>query len=163
MIRKLLFVPPILIGAAVLVIMVSGREPPERKPAQELGRAARVIVAEPVQLVPRVTGFGSVEPGTVWNAIAQVSGEIEYVHPNLKRGAILRAGTEIVRVSPADIDLVISQAQANIRATEARLAELEVTETNTAALLEIERRTLDLFEADLRRPQSLRERGAISF
>ena len=48
MIRKLLFVPPILIGAAVLVIMVSGREPPERKPAQELARAARVIVAEPV-------------------------------------------------------------------------------------------------------------------
>jgi multidrug efflux pump subunit AcrA (membrane-fusion protein) len=162
LVKKLLFIPPILIGIAVLFFLVSGREAPERKPAQELARAVRVITAEPVRLVPRVTGFGSVEPGQIWSAIAQVSGEVVYVHPNLKKGAILPAGTEIVRISTADIDLAISQAQANIRSTEAKLAEIEVSETNTAAILQIETRSLKLLEAELKRKEALRERGALA-
>ncbi len=71
MIRKLLFIPPILIGVAVLYYMASGYQAPERKPPVERARTVRVITAEPVRLVPRVTGFGSVYPDTVWRAIAQ--------------------------------------------------------------------------------------------
>ena len=162
MIKKLLIIPPILIGIAVLYYMASGREAPERKPPEERARAVRVITAEPVRLVPRVTGFGSVYPGTVWSAIAQVAGEADYVHPGLKKGAILAAGTEIVRISPADFVLAISQAQANIRSAEAKLAELKVTETNTTDLLKIEMRGLDLRESELARKRDLRERGTVA-
>lgn len=162
MVKKLLFIPPILIGVAVLFFVVNGRDAPERKTAQELARTVRVITAEPIRLVPRVTGFGSVEPGQVWNAIAQVGGEVVYVHPDLENGAILPAGTEIVRISTADVDLVMSQAQANIRSAEAKLAELEVTESNTAAILEIETRSLKLLESDLKRKEALRKRGALA-
>lgn len=162
MVKKLLFIPPILIGVAVLFFVVNGRDAPELKKAQELARTVRVITAEPIRLVPRVTGFGSVEPGQVWNAIAQVGGEVVYVHPDLENGAILPAGTEIVRISTADVDLVMSQAQANIRSAEAKLAELEVTESNTAAILEIETRSLKLLESDLKRKEALRERGALA-
>jgi multidrug efflux system membrane fusion protein len=162
LVKKLLFIPPILIGVAVLFFVVNGRDAPERKTAQELARTVRVITAEPIRLVPRVTGFGSVEPGQVWNAIAQVGGEVVYVHPDLENGAILPAGTEIVRISTADVDLVMSQAQANIRSAEAKLAELEVTESNTAAILEIETRSLKLLESDLKRKEALRKRGALA-
>ena len=162
MIRKLLFIPPILIGIAILYYMASGRQAPERKPPEERARAVRVITAEPVRLVPRVTGFGSVYPGSVWSAIAQVAGEVVYVHPGLKKGAILAAGTEILRISPADFVLAISQAQANIRSAEAKLAELKVTETNTADLLKIEKRGLELREAELARKQALFERGTVA-
>ncbi len=162
LIRKLLFIPPILIGIAVLFYVTSGRQTPERKLPEERARAVRVIVADQTKLVPRVTGFGSVYPGTVWSAIAQVAGEVIYVHPGLKKGAILTAGTEIVRISPADFELAIAQAKANIRSAEAKLAELEVTETNTADLLMIEKRGLELREAELKRKQNLLERGAIA-
>ena len=162
MIRKLLFIPPILIGIAILYYMASGRQAPERKPPEERARAVRVITAEPVRLVPRVTGFGSVYPGTVWSAIAQVAGEVVYVHPDLKKGAILAAGTEIVRISSADFALAIRQAQANIRSAEAKLAELEVTETNTTDLLKIEKRGLELREAELARKQVLLKRGIMA-
>ncbi len=162
MIRRLLFIPPILIGIAVLYYMASGRQAPERKPPEERARAVRVIAAEPLRLVPRVTGFGSVYPGTVWSAIAQVAGEADYVHPDLKKGAILAAGTEIVRISPADFVLAISQAQANIRSAEAKLAELKVTEANTADLLTIERRGLELRESELARKRDLLERGTLA-
>lgn len=162
LIRKLLFIPPILIGIAVLYYVASGREAPERKPPEERARTVRVITVEPVKLVPRVTGFGSVYPGTVWSAIAQVAGEVEYVEPQLKKGAILPAGTEIVRISPADFALAISQAEANIRSAEARLAELKVTEANTADLLKIEKQGMDLREAELKRKQELFERGTVA-
>jgi len=160
--RKLLFIPPVLIGIAVLLYMVSGRQTPERKPPEERARAVRVITADRVKLVPRVTGFGSVYPGTVWSAIAQVAGEVVYVHPGLKKGAILPAGTEIVRISPADFELALTQAKANIRSAEAKLAELKVTETNTADLLEIEKRGLKLRESELKRKQDLLKRGTVA-
>jgi membrane fusion protein, multidrug efflux system len=161
-IRKLLIIPPILIGIAVLYYMASGREAPERNPPEERVRAVRVIAAEPSPLVPRVTGFGSVYPGTVWSAIAQVSGEAVHVHPDLKKGAILAAGTEIIRISTADFALAISQAQANIRSAEAKLAELDITGTNTSDLLKIEKSGLELRESELARKQDLLDRGTVA-
>lgn len=162
MFKKLLFIPPVLIGVAVVFLMVGGREAPERAPAEERARAVRVITVEPVTLVPRVTGFGSVYPGTVWSAIAQVAGEVAYVHADLKKGAIMAGGTEIVRIAAEDYALATRRAEANIRAAEARLAELEVTESNTADLLAIEKRGLDLRESELARKQGLFERGTIA-
>jgi len=162
LIKKLLIVPPILIGIAILYFMIGSSQPPVRKAADEQARTVRVISADPIPVTPRVTGFGSVYPDTVWNAVAQVSGEVEYVHPDLKKGALLPAGTEIVRISPLDYQLAISQAEANIRATEAKLAELKVTETNTRDLLEIEKRGLELREAELTRKKELFERGTIA-
>lgn len=160
--KKLLFLPPLLIGMAVLFYMASGRQTPERKPPEERVRSVRVITAEPVSLVPRVTGFGSIYPGTVWSAIAQVAGEVVYVHPDLKKGTILLAGTEIVRISPADYELAITQAKANIRSGEATLAELNVTRTNTTDLLTIEKHGLELRKAELKRKQNLRSRGTVA-
>jgi multidrug efflux system membrane fusion protein len=162
LIKRLLFIPPILIGLVVLYYMASGRQSPEREPPEEQVRAARVIVAEAVRLVPRVTGFGSVYPGTVWSAIAQVGGEVVHVHPGLKKGTILAAGTEIVRISPANFLLAISQAQANIRSAEAKLAELKVSETNTRDLLKIENRALKLRQDQLLRKQNLFKRGTVA-
>ncbi len=151
-----------MIGIAVLYYMASGYQAPERKPPVERARTVRVITAEQVRLVPRVTGFGSVYPSIVWSAIAQVAGEVIYVHPGLKKGTLLDAGTEILRISPADFVLAISQAQANIRSAEAKLAELEVTKTNITDLLRIEKSGLDLREAELARKQVLFKRGIVT-
>jgi membrane fusion protein, multidrug efflux system len=160
--RKLLFLPPVLIGIAVLFYIASGSREPERKPPEERARVVRVITAEQVMLVPRVTGFGSVYPGTVWSAIAQVPGEVEFVHPDLKKGSILSAGTEIIRISAVDFELAVTQARANIRSAEAKLAELKISETNTADLLAIEKRGLDLREKERKRKEDLFKRGTIA-
>jgi multidrug efflux pump subunit AcrA (membrane-fusion protein) len=162
MLKKLLVIPPILIGVAVLAFMVSGRSGPEKKPPVERVRAVRVITAEEVRLVPRVAGFGSVYPGTVWNATAQVSGEVIQMHPQLKKGAILPANTEILRISPEDFVLSIRQSEANIRSAEAKLAELKTTETNTADLLKIEKRGLKLRDSELARKERLLKRGTVA-
>ena len=115
MLKKLLFLPPVLIGAAVLAYFATQKPAPEIKPLQEIAVTVRTITVEAHDLVPRVAGFGAVSPGREWVASSQVSGEIEFVHEDLKKGAILAAGTEIVRISPVDFELAIAQAAANIR------------------------------------------------
>ena len=114
--RKLLFLPPILAGIAVLAFVVSTKQAPETKPPGETARHVRVIELRPVDFVPRVSGFGAVKPGKTWAATSQVGGEVTYVHPSLKKGAILAAGIEIIRISPLDFKLAIAQVEANIRA-----------------------------------------------
>ncbi len=66
-----------------------------------------------------------------------------------------------MRLSPVDFNLAIAQANANIRAAEARLAELAVSEANQTAALEIEKQALALKAADLERAETLFAGGTI--
>jgi RND family efflux transporter MFP subunit len=158
--RKLLILPPLALGAAILVYQVAFKEPPAQKPPAERVRHVRVIEATEMAVVPKAVGYGSVRPARVWNAVAQVSGRIVFVHPDFKKGATLAAGTEIVRISPTDYEIAIRQANANIRSGEAKLKELTVTGQNTRDSLKIERRSLDLKEQELARTRKLLRRGS---
>ena len=152
---KALFLPPVLAAAAVLIIAVRSREAPERTPPRETATAVRVVVAPSVAVVPRVLGYGNVQPEKVWEAVAEVDGRIVEVHPQLKKGAILPAGAVLLRIDPAKYRLAISQIEANVGAVEAKLAELAVKAANTRASLAIEEQSLALGGKDLERKRRL--------
>ncbi len=160
--RKLLILPPILLGAGALAFMIANKKPPIQKPPAEQLRHVRVITAQKTDLIPFIRGFGAVSPATSWNALAQVSGQVVYVHPDFRQGAILPKGTEIIRISPKDYELAVKQAKANIRAADAKLTELEVSAQNTRAALAIERESLELKAKDFTRKEALAKRGTIS-
>jgi len=158
--RKMLIIPPIVLGVAVLGYQLAFKQPPEQKPPAETVRHVRVIEAVETEIVPKAVGYGLVKPGRVWDAVAQVSGRVDYVHPEFKKGAILEAGTEIVRISPIDYEIAIKQANANIRLGEAKLKELRVSEENTRNTLRIEQRSLKIKEQELERARKLLLRGS---
>ena len=160
--RRLMILPPIGLALAALFYVISSREPPERIPVEEKATTVRFVEARESTIVPRITGYGTVRPSKVWNAVAQVGGQVNYVHPDFRRGAILDAGTEIIRIDPADYELAIAEAQANIRAAEANLSELKVTKENSRELLELEKRSLELKESQLQRTLDLQGRGTVS-
>ena len=161
-IKKLAIIPPVLLGAGALAYMVINKKPPEQNPPREEVRHVRVIKPQKLDIVPYIRGFGSVSPALSWDATAQVSGRVDYVHPDFRQGAILPKGTEIIRISSKDYQLAIKQAEANILAAKAKLTELDVTAQNTRATLAIERESLDLKEKDFRRKQELAKRGTIA-
>ena len=160
--RKTLVFPPILIGGAVLAYLIATKTPPAHEPPAERLRDVRVIEALATKVIPRAIGYGSVKPGRVWNAVAQVSGKIEYIHPDFKKGAIVQAGTEILRISPQDYLLVIKQATANIRSAEAKLKELRIVQQNTKNSIEIETDALEISKRELSRIQKLLKRGTVA-
>ena len=153
---------PVALGAAVIWYAVQIREEPERLPPEERTTPVRVVTAPAVDVVPRALGYGSVNPGRIWEAVGEVSGTVVYRHPELEKGAILAAGTELLRIDPTDYRLAVAQIEANIRSTEAQLAVLDVRAANTRRSLAIEERSIDLARKELERKQSLVRQGTIS-
>ncbi len=142
--------------------MIGGRGAPEQVPLTERTVKARFIEARKVAVVPRVIGYGSVQPGRVWEAVAEVAGAVISVHPSFKQGARLEAGDVLLRINPKDYELGILKAEARIKAIEADLAELNAGEANDRASLKIEKQVAGLAEKDLRRKQTLASRNAVS-
>lgn len=153
--KRLLIIPPILIGVLAIFWAKSGREPPALTEQGEPTRTVRVIEAPAVDLVPVAEGFGTVEPGRVWSAVAQVKGRIVEVHPRLKNGEMIPEGELLLRIDPMDYELALAQARAE-------LAELAVQEDNAAASLGIQERSLDLARQELVRNRSLAAKGTSS-
>jgi multidrug efflux pump subunit AcrA (membrane-fusion protein) len=154
-IRALLIAPPVVIGIAVLAWQLAGRKSPEQAEPEEAARPVRVIEATAGDFVPRALGYGYVQPGTVWEAVAQVAGKVVYRHPDLERGRLLEAGSELLRIDPANYELAVARIEANVEAVRAELEELEVRRANTESTLQIVRRTLALAEQDLTRKRKL--------
>ena len=160
--RASMILPPILIGVLVLVWQVADREGPQQSPARETARVVRVVEARTTDFLPRAEGYGFVEPGRVWEAVAQVEGRIAARHADLDRGQILEAGTELLRIDPTDYELAVARAEASLARIRAQLAELDAEQKNLEASLEIEGRGLALEEHELERQRKLLARGTVS-
>jgi multidrug efflux pump subunit AcrA (membrane-fusion protein) len=160
--RKLLIVPPIVLGVIAVWWFVSQRQPPQIAAPQEEIRNVRIIQAQRIDVVPTVSGFGTVQPAKTWQAVVQAAGEVDYKHPGLKRGAVMRAGTEIIRISPRDYELAIAQAQANIGRVNAQIIEFDLAEENIKSSLEIENQALEIRERELDRKEKLVASGTTS-
>lgn len=160
--KKLLIIPPIVIGVAIFMVMKGQKQGPQIIEATEVARQVRVIEVQEVSVVPRVHGFGAVSPGKDWVAIAQVSGEIIAVNDALKKGSLIKGGTSLVTISPVDYELAIAQADANIRSTDARIAELAVRRENTQNVLDIEKQSLKIRKGELARQEKLVKNGTVS-
>jgi RND family efflux transporter MFP subunit len=141
-------IPPLVLGIAVMMFMVRGKQPPQRSESGEPTRAVRVITVPRVDLVPTASGYGSVQPARVWTAVAQVSGRIIEQHPRLRNGEIIEKGEVLFHIDPVDYRLALAQ-------TRAELAELDVQEKNSQALVAIEKRNLILAGNELQRIQKL--------
>ena len=160
--RKILVLLLVALGGLAALILMKPREAPKRVPLEERVTPVRVVEAPSVAVAPRVLGYGNVKPGRVWEAVGQVGGAVVYRHPELRKGAILRKGTELLRIDPADYRLSVAQIEANIRSVEAQVRVLDVRARNTEGSLAIEERRLDLGRKQLERKRELLRRGAIS-
>ncbi|MBL6942063.1 MAG: biotin/lipoyl-binding protein [Rhodospirillales bacterium] len=160
--RLWFFLVPVIVGVLVFAIALKTRPSPEQRQAKELTASVRVIEVPRVTLIPRAIGYGNVKPARIWQAVAEVAGKVVEIHPQLKKGAIVAKGTVLLRIDPTDYHLGIAQAEADIRAINAQIAELNGSEKNTQASLKIEERSLDLIKGDFERKRKLHKQGTVS-
>ena len=160
--RQALFLPPVLIGAAVLFAVVARRNTPQQEVIPEASRPLFVIEVPRTAVVPRVLGYGTARPGDIWSAVAEVKGRITETHPELKAGAIIRQAETVVRIDPTEYDLQIARLKAEIAQVEAQQAELDAQEVNYKAALAIEEATLRVAQRELKRIRDLRQSKAVT-
>lgn len=153
--RKLLFIPPIVIGVGILVLMVGQKQPPETKEVGEPTKLVRVIETPQLELTPVAEGYGTIQPARIWSGVAQVSGRIVELHPRLRNGEIITKDTLLLKIDPVDYELNLAQVTAE-------LAELQVEQNNTKASLSIEERGLKIAQRELERVTKLTAKGTAS-
>ncbi|MFT5220552.1 MAG: RND family efflux transporter MFP subunit [Planctomycetota bacterium] len=153
--RKFWIIPPIVVAILIFYFMAAGRDQPDTVDRGETVRFVRVIEAVKRDVTPSIEGYGSVTPARTWKAIAQVSGRVVYMHPRLRDGEIITAGTELLRIDPIDYELALAQA-------ENELAELKIEASNAGASLNIEQSNLNLAEDEFKRRQQLAKQGTLS-
>ena len=121
-----------------------------------------VQVLEPESIAPQVIGFGKIKPKFEWKAIAEVSGKVVYRHPELNKGNILLAGTEVLRIDPLDYELKLAQAEADLGSSQTQLAKVDLEEKNIRNTLKIEKNRLAISKKELSRKVNLQKKGLTS-
>lgn len=160
--RRLLIIPAILVGVVALRMMARGREGAPRVDNGERATPVRFIEVQPLDVVPRAIGYGSVRPAHVWTAVSEVTGRVAELPDRVRAGARIEAGELLLRIDGTDYALALAEAEANIQATEALLLQLEAQEQNVRASLMIEEASLASAAKELERIRSLAQQGTAS-
>ena len=150
------------IGVIILLLAIKLKPSVPVHPGAQAPRLVEVMSLTQASAQPQITGYGRAEPKLVWQALAEVSGEVVYRLPALEKGRFLKAGTELLRVDPLEYELALAQAQADLSSAKTQLARLEQQTANTELTLEIETSRLGLAKQELERQKKLRKQGLTS-
>jgi multidrug efflux pump subunit AcrA (membrane-fusion protein) len=157
----LLVLPPIALGIAAAVWMIASAPGPAQVGGDALALPVRVMTVAAEDIRPTATAWGNLRAAETWVAVAEVQGEVIWRHPDREPGRLIPAGTEVLRIDPADYELALAQSLADLAALEAERAQLSAEAANTGRILELERARLALAEADLERTRTLVAQGAV--
>lgn len=146
----------------VAIVLVKIRTPIEHEAVEMPSRAVEVISASEIPFRSRVTAYGNVEPAITLNSMAELSGKISYVHPNLKAGDTIPAGTLVVRIDAEDYALSLKQTQEDLKASQSSLKELDVEEKSTRRSLGLAQKNLKVGEAELARIRDVYQKQLIA-
>ncbi len=150
------------VAAVVAMTLVRSRAPLEHVALEFPSRLVEVIRARQIPFRARVLAYGNVEPSITLNATTEVSGEISYLHPNLKAGETLPAGTLVVRIDAVDYALSLKQTQEDLKASRSSLRELESEQKSTQRSLQLARENLTVGKAELNRLREVYEKKLIA-
>lgn len=160
--KRLIFFVPVIAGLLFIVTMVKNKQEPDRPETKERSRAVSAIQVEPMTVIPRVVGYGYVEPTESWAAIPEVSGKVIERHPELKKGAFFSRGDVLLRLDPESYGLAKTRGTASVMNVDAQLKELDQEKENTKRLIDIEKESLELAQKELTRKRKLTEKGYLS-
>lgn len=160
--KKLLFFPALAVGVIGLVTAIGLKPDLPTKPAGDRTRLVETVSLEQQMIAPLAVGFGKVVPKVEWKAIAEVTGQIVYRHPDLEKGQVIPAGTEVLKIDPLDYELKLVQAEADLKSSQTSLAKLNQEEDNLKQTLKIEKNRLVISNKELQRKQDLRKKGLTS-
>ncbi|MDM8537312.1 biotin/lipoyl-binding protein [Desulfobacterales bacterium HSG17] len=156
--KRLLIIVPIILAIIIVWGLKRNRKGLEKLPLKEAARKVRVINADTIDVIPRVTGYGHVEPGQVWQIVPEVSGKIIEVNSAFKQGNFIKKGAALLRIDPAQYELASAQMEAGIESIRAQIAELDIQEKNYKISLAIEKKALMLNKKNMdRNKQALKE------
>ncbi len=157
--RLLVFIGLVAAGGAGFGWLQISGDPPRRRNPNDRGRAVRVIEVKPLEVVPRVTGYGVVQAQRSWQAVAEVGGTLVEIADNLEVGRTVQKGTRLFKIDPGNYELERNRGEASVRGVRAQIAEIKTREESARSSLALEKKILELAIKDLERAKKAQEAG----
>lgn len=152
----------IALGVLVAIMLIMGRASLKHAGTEMPRKSVEVIKAKRIPFSAKVTAYGNVEPTVTLKTLAEVSGKISYVHPDLRQGNSMTAGTVVARIDPQDYEVTLKQTQADLAGNISSLKQLQVEQQTTRRSLELAQKNLKVGEKELARIRSIWERKLIA-
>lgn len=152
----------LIVGLLLSMFIVKMRSPMTHESQQEFISSASVISVQKHTVQPAIKGFGVVKPDILYEAKAEVSGKIIYLHPQLKEGAVFAKDTVVLRIEEDDYKSSLKQAQASSAYNRAKLNEIKVNIQNTRVELNLVKAKLKLATTDYNRIKELLTKHLVS-
>jgi len=143
------------VAGVVSALLVKSKSPLEHSAVEMPSRLVQVISAQQIPFRAQVTAYGNVEPAITLHGMAEVSGKISYLHPNLKAGETIPAGTLVARIDAEDYELTLKQTREDLKASQSLLQELDEEEKSTRRSLQLAQNNLTVGESELARIQDV--------
>jgi len=150
------------LGLLIAIVLVKGRSPLKHAGVTMPGKSVQTITAKRIPFRAKVIAYGNVEPKITLKTLSEVSGKISYVHPDLKQGNSIPAGTVVIRVDPQDYKVTLKQTQADLAASQSSLKQVQVEEQTTRRSLALAKNNLQVGEKELERIRSVWKRKLIA-
>ncbi len=112
--------PLLVVVGAVAGFIVMGAMKPKPEEKEDVVKALPVITAKATKedVILKVSTQGEVQPRQQINIVPQVGGKITYMSPKFIEGGVFNKGDLLIRVEPAEYQLRVVQAQANVAQAE---------------------------------------------
>ena len=152
----------VALGVVAAMVLVKARAPLEHAGTEMPSKNVATIFLQKIAFRAMVTAYGNVEPTVTLKIIAEVRGKISYLHPDLKRGNSIAAGTVVVRIDSEDYKVSLKQTQADLTANRSSLKQLQVEQQSTRDSLDLANKNLQVGEVELERIRSVWEKKLIA-
>lgn len=157
-----MFLIMIAIGVVAFINMKAKTKEVEREDTGMTAKPVKVMIIEKKPFSASVTAFGHVQPTVVFQGKAEVGGKITYVHPRLKQGGSIAAGTVVVRINPVDYKLTLDQHRSDLVANQSQLEQIMQEQVASRASLTLATANLRLGLQELQRIQMIWKRRLIA-
>lgn len=121
--RWLLPVFIVAVGIALTATMIMFRPQPPSTPTAERVAPVEVLTVNSVDMNLNVSSQGTVAPRTQTSMVAEVSGRVIAISEKLVAGGFFNTGEVMLTIDPADYEVAVDQAQANLLTAQAQLAQ----------------------------------------
>ena len=152
----------IALALTFAIILVKFKPEIQHVATEMPSKSVEVITAKSIPFRARITAYGNVEPAITLNSTAEVSGKISYVHPHLKAGEKILAGTVVVRIDAEDYASTLRQTEADLSGSRSALKELDEEEKSARRSLKLAKNNLKVGEAEYARIKRVYEKKVVT-
>jgi multidrug resistance efflux pump len=149
-------------SAIIAFLLIILRPKAERQTPVRIGRLVEVIPVKAETLTMTVESFGTVQPREVLKLVAEVRGQIVYLHPSFKEGNLIRNGLELIRIDPRNYQLEVERRKVQVSQTQAELRRLQQEVLNFDASIKIAKSDAALTQKEFLRLKKLSGKKVIA-